>query len=309
MATVLLTGGTGMIGRRLIGALRDRGYDVIILSRKQPSVRDQTPDLSYAQWNIEEGRIDLAAIAKADFIIHLAGAGIAESRWTEKRKQEIVDSRVKSSQLLAKTLQNNPNNVKAVISASAIGWYGADPVVPGKGPFTEDDPPSDNFLGQTCKRWEASIGEVAEQGIRLVVLRTGIVLEHRGGVLAEFEKPLKFGIATILGSGSQVMSWIHIDDLVRLYIKATADEQMRGPYNAVAPVPVSNKDLVMTLASKKRGRWFVPVYVPSFVLRLAFGELSTEVLKSVTVSCRKILDSGFDFHYPEIEKALTALDQ
>jgi uncharacterized protein (TIGR01777 family) len=167
----------------------------------------------------------------------LAGAGIADKRWTKKRKKEIRDSRVKSSGLIVKSLSELPNNVKAVVSASAIGWYGADSVIPNPKPFREDDPPDAGFLGETCREWEAGIEPVTGLGKRLVKLRTAIVMSNAGGALKEFKNPLRFGVAPILGNGRQVMSWIHIDDLVRLYIAAIENEKLEGVYNAAAPYP------------------------------------------------------------------------
>ena len=296
-----------MIGKALTEALLEKNYKVIILSRKVASQQPINENLLYAEWDIPNQIIDKIAIERADYIIHLAGAGIADKRWTKKRKQEIIVSRVKSGELLTKTLQEIPNKVKAVISASAIGWYGADPVIPNPKPFTEDDPADSSFLGETCKQWEESTEPVTQLGKRSVKLRTGIVLSKQGGALKEFEKPLRFGIAAILGNGRQVYSWIHIDDLVRLYITAIEDDNMRGAYNAVTPKPVSNKELTLQLARTKKGSFFIPVYIPSFALKIALGEMSIEVLKSATVSCDKIHYSGFTFLYPTIEAALKNL--
>ena len=195
------------------------------------------------------------------------------------------------------------------MSASAIGWYGEDRFKEPNGekgtrPFVEPDPPALDFLGQTCVKWEESIEPVTSLGKRLVKLRTGIVLSKKGGALDKFRSPLKLGVATILGNGKQVASWIHIDDLTSLYISAIENESMRGVYNAVAPHPVTNKELVVTLAKSKR-RSFIPVHVPTFMLKLMLGEMSVEVLKSATVSAGKILHAGFEFKYPFIEQAIT----
>jgi uncharacterized protein len=307
MATILITGGTGLIGKAITKALLERNYSIIILSRNGSKDQRSMTNLSYAKWSIEEQTIDKDAVAKADYIIHLAGAGVADKRWTKKRKQEIVGSRVKGGELLVKALQENTNNVKAIISSSAIGWYGPDPAIPNPRPFTEDDPADDDFLGQTCKKWEQSLAPISKMNTRLVTLRTGIVLSNDGGALVEFKKPLKFGTAAILGSGKQVISWIHIDDLVRLYITAIENESMNGTYNAVSPNPVSNKELTLQLAKISKGKFFIPIYVPSFILKLVLGELSIEVLKSATVSCDKVHYTGFTFLYPSIESALKAL--
>jgi uncharacterized protein (TIGR01777 family) len=306
MQTILVTGGTGMIGAALTKALLDKGYRVIILSRDAQR-KTAEGNVSFGEWNVKKQSIDQRAIESADHIIHLAGAGIADKRWTIQRKQEIADSRIKGGELIVQSLKTISNNVKSVISASAIGWYGPDPVIPNAQPFMENAPAFDDFLGQTCKAWEDSIAPVASLGKRLVTLRTGIVLSSEGGALQEFRKPLRFGFATILGDGKQMISWIHIDDLVNLYIHAIENEDMRGVYNAVAPKPVSNKKLVLQLARTRKGKFFIPVYVPSFVLKGVLGEMSIEVLKSATVSSTKLQHSGFVYSYPDIAAALTHL--
>jgi uncharacterized protein (TIGR01777 family) len=302
MATVLITGGTGLVGSHLTQQLLQKDYNVIILSRL--SKQSNHTNLSYALWNIEKGFIDEQAIQKADHIIHLAGAGVADKKWTVARKKEIAESRTQSSALIVKTLKEIPNNVRSVVSASAIGWYGADTAESSKRKFSEDKEPDRHFLGETCRLWEASIAPVEELGKRSVKLRIGIVLSEDGGALKEFAKPLKFGIATILSSGKQVISWIHIDDLCRLFIYAIQHEEMKGIYNAVAPFPVNNKELILSLAKKKRGKYFIPVHIPSFALKLVLGEMSIEVLKSATISSTKVQKAGFTFLYPTIKAAL-----
>ncbi len=305
MATVLITGGTGLIGIALGQALLTKGYSVIILSREVAG-KPATGQLSYASWNIEQQSIDKEAFGKADYIIHLAGAGVADKRWTKKRKQEIVDSRVNGSRMMVHSLKTIPHKVKALVSSSAIGWYGPDPVVPNFHPFEETHPADTAFLGDTCRQWEESIDPVSHLGVRLVKLRTGIVLSKKGGALKEFLKPLRFGVAAILGTGKQIISWIHIDDLVKMFIAAIENEILQGAYNAVAPNPVSNKELTLTLA-RSRQRFYIPIHVPSFVLTLVLGEMSIEVLKSATVSAAKIKNTDFEFEFPTIEKALTAI--
>jgi uncharacterized protein (TIGR01777 family) len=302
MTTILITGGTGLTGKALGQALLEKGYNVIILSR-QENKKSAVANLSYATWNVEQQTIDKDAIIQSDYIIHLAGAGVADKRWTKKRKQEIVDSRVNSCKLIVDSLKTIPNKVKAVVSASAIGWYGADPVIPNPSPFTEDAPADKEFLGVTCKLWEESIEPVTELGIRQVKFRIGIVLSNEGGALKEFRKPLQFGVAAILGNGKQIISWIYIDDLVNMYIAAIENENMNGVYNAVAPNPVSNKELTLQLA-RTRKKFFIPLHVPSFVLKVMLGEMSIEVLKSATVSAEKIQQAGFVFNFPDLSSAL-----
>ena len=309
MARVLITGGTGLVGTAVKNLLLQKGYEVVLLTRSTVSKE------GYAHWDINAGTIDATAIAAADYIIHLAGAGVADKRWSVARKQEILDSRTKSSALLVKALQETPNKVKAVISASAIGWYGPDQMNThnnegtAKG-FVETDPSYPDFLGTTCAAWEASIEPVTSPGLqkRLVCLRTGIVLSKQGGALKEFLKPLAVRMAAVLGNGKQMISWIDVRDLAKMFVYAIEHENLSGSYNAVAPSPVSNKTLTKTLASVLYGKFYITTYVPSFVLKIMLGEMSIEVLKSTTVSAQKIQDAGFVFDYPEITKSLSTLD-
>lgn len=315
MATVMITGGTGMIGTALSKMLADNGFNVIILSRnpletaakhdykaRELYFRD-TGKVYYSRWDIDRQYIDPSALAEADYVVHLAGAGVAEKRWTESRKREIVESRVRSSEFIVKALKGNPNKVRAVISSSAIGWYGPDN---GK-PFVETDPHSKDFLGETCSAWEKSISGVTELGKRLVILRTGIVMSNEGGALAEFRKPMRAGVATILGSGNQVISWIHIEDLCRLYMYAIDEKEMNGVYNAVAPNPATNRELTALLSRHVTNDRAFTMKVPAFALKLALGEMSVEVLKSATVSSSKVQASGFQFIYPRLERAIESL--
>jgi uncharacterized protein (TIGR01777 family) len=302
MATVLITGGTGLIGQALTAALVEKGNQVIVLTRNA-AAKKSTPQVRYASWNVAAQTIDRNAIEQTDFIIHLAGANVADGRWTPHRKQEILSSRVASGALLINALKENANNVKAVISASAIGWYGADPQVPNPKPFVETNDAAADFLGTTCVQWEQSIAPVTTVGKRLVILRTGIVLSNKGGAYAEFKKPLRFGMASILGSGNQVVSWIHMDDIVNLYMAAMENSSWQGVYNAVAPQPVSNKILIETIA-KQRGGFYITSHVPELALKVALGEMSVEVLKSATVSARKLEAAGYTFLFPNIATAV-----
>lgn len=281
--------------------MSEKGHDIIILSRSKGA---SNGNLQYAQWNIKNGTIDADAVRSCDAVIHLAGAGVADKRWTAKRKEELLNSRTKSSALLVDILKQDKGRVKTVVSSSAIGWYGPDK---GGNAFVETDPAYSDFLGETCKLWEESISPVEAMGIRLVKLRTGIVLSNEGGALKEFKKPLRFGLASILGSGTQMISWIHIDDMCRMFMHALEHTTAKGVYNAVAPYPVSNKELTLRLAKKMRGNAFITVPVPSFVLKLVLGEMSIEVLKSTTVSAEKIQQTGFQFLYPAIDAALNEL--
>ena len=305
MQTVLITGGTGMIGESLTNTLLEKGYQVIVLTRKLNQISTRLR-LSFAHWNLETGYIDPTALAAADIIIHLAGESVATKRWSTKRKKEILDSRVHSGHLLIKSLKETNHHVHTVIAASAIGWYGPDTPTSKLNGFNESDPVDTHFLGSTCKAWEEALHPLGNMGIRLIQLRIGIVLHKSAGALAEFMKPAKFGIATILGNGQQMVSWIHVLDLCNMMLFAIEHTSIKGIYNAVAPEPVSNKQLVYTL-SKKMTKYYLPIVVPSFVLKLMLGEMSIEVLKSAKVSSAKIQTAGFDFRYPTIESALDQL--
>jgi len=299
MDTVLITGGTGLVGRALSRLLTEVGYRVIILSRRSGTATDNEL-ITYAQWDVSRQTIDIAALQKADYIVHLAGAGVADKRWTSSRKKEIINSRTKSSELLYTSLEKHSNKVRKVISASGIGYYGEDQ----GNAFIETDPPGTDFLGTACVLWEESVLKMKQLGKKVVILRTGIALSKEGGALKEFYKPLKFGFATILGNGEQYVSWIHLHDLVRLYLSAIVNHEQEGIYNAVAPNPVQHKELIMTMAQVAKGKSFVPVYVPSFALKLALGEMSIEVLKSCQVSAAKVTSKGFVFSYPTIKSAM-----
>ena len=302
METVLITGGTGTIGTALTALLRSKGYKVIILSRGE----HQSPDehISYAQWDIDKSYIDPLAIQSADHIVHLAGAGIADKRWTKKRKRLIVDSRVNSGNLIVKALAESQNKVRTLVSASGIGWYGEDKK--NGQPFKESDPAANNFLGETCRVWEDSVRPVEDMGKKLVIFRTGLVFANEGGAFPEFVKPMKYGIAAILGSGRQIVSWIHIDDMVRAYLEAIENSNLKGIYNAVSREAVSNKQLTLKIG-RARGKSFMAMHVPSFVLKVLFGEVSVEVLKSTDVDGSKLRDSGFSLIYPTVDSAINSL--
>ncbi|MEO5907687.1 MAG: TIGR01777 family oxidoreductase [Ginsengibacter sp.] len=307
MPIVLISGGTGLIGTNLSRHLIERGYEIIILSRDKNKT-SHDPKITYSFWNVEKQIIDAEVVQKADYIIHLAGAGVMDKKWTTDYKKKILESRSKSAEIIINCLKENPHQAKTFVSASAIGWYGADskPLDRKEG-FIETDLPANDFLGETCLLWEASVEPVSALEIRLVKLRTGIVLSNNGGAFKEYRAPLNFGVAPILGNGKQVVSWIHIDDLCRMYCEAIENNYLHGSFNAVAPESVSQKTLILTLGQKMRHRFFIPIYVPAFILKLIFGKRSIEILKSATVSNKKIKAMGFTFLYPTIEAAIEEL--
>jgi hypothetical protein len=308
MATILITGGTGMVGRYLFKLLSDAHHQVIIITRKVPeAIEHKTFSHAYALWNPEKYWIEATAIHQADYIIHLAGAGVADERWTKKRKEEIVQSRVQGCKTIVQALNQIPNQVKGVFSASAIGWYGPDTEESRVGGFTENYPADAAFLGDTCRQWEENIQPVTALQKRLAIFRIGIVLDQSGGALPEFLKPLQFRVAAILGSGEQIISWIHLHDLCRMFVYAIENESISGIYNAVAPETVSNRNLNSQLAQHLYGNRFISMPVPALALQIILGEMSIEVLKSATVNSQKIQDAGFKFEYPSVRAAIEQL--
>lgn len=304
MRTILITGGTGLVGKQLSSQLTEKGYHVIILSRKKEET-STLKNVSFAHWDVEKKIIDKTALQAADAIIHLAGAGVMEKKWTQKYQQEILYSRVNTIRFILGELQKNAHKVKVLVSASAIGWYGED-TIPSHF-FTEEEQADGAFLGIVCKAWEAAADEALALGIRVCKLRTGIVLANEGGAYKEFKAPLKFGIAGILGSGKAMVSWVHVDDLCRQYIFALENERMAGSFNAVAPNPVTNKELILKTAKAVKGNFYIPVHVPAVAIKLMLGARSTEILKSTTVSADKIKRIGFDFKYINIDAAVNDL--
>jgi len=300
MQTILITGGTGMLGTYLSNVLLDIGYKVIIIGRSKKE--SKTSNLTYALWNIETQTIDENAIKKADVIINLAGANVGTKRWTAIRKKEIVDSRVKAGNLIVKALKDIPNNVRLVIQASATGWYKKNSTA-----NIETEEANTDFLGTTCKLWEESILPVQQINKRLVILRFGIILSNNGGAFKEFLKPLQFKIAPILGSGNQKISWIHIHDAAKLILHCIEQQSINGIYNAVSPNVTNNKQFILTLAKKVNGNFYLPFYVPAFLLKIIFGEMSEEVLKSTEASCAKIQQTKFSFEFPELENCIQHL--
>lgn len=307
MPIVLISGGSGLIGTHLSKHLVEKGYEVIVLTREKNNT-SSNPKISFSYWNVDKRIIDADIVTKADHIIHLAGAGVMDKKWSNQYKKIILESRTKSAELLISCLNGNEHHVKTFVSASAIGWYGADskPSIRKEG-FIETDPPAMDFLGETCKLWEASVEPVTAAGTRLVKLRTGIALSNDGGAFKEYKMPLRFGIAAILGNGKQIVSWVHIKDLCRMYSEAIENNSLEGSYNAVAPGTVSQKTLMLTLGQKMKNRFFTPIHVPSLFLKLIFGKRSIEILKSTTVSDQKIKEAGFTFLYPSVEAAIDEL--
>lgn len=297
-ATVLLTGGTGFIGEYLTNILLANGFLVSVLSR---SSRNNTDNITYYKWNPDEDYIDEEAITSADYVIHLAGEGIVEKRWTAKRKKAILESRVKPIELIYSVLQKKNKSVKAFVSASAVGIYGAET---SDEICTENSAPANDFLGTTCQKWEEAVNKIESLGIRSVKIRTGIVLGRNEGFLKKLLPSFKMGFGTILGTGKQFLPWIHIEDLCAIYLKAIQDEELNGPYNATVLDNTTNEILSKTLANLLGYSIWLPK-VPAFVLKIVLGEMSIAVLTGKRVSSEKIKESGFHFQFEDLKTALS----
>lgn len=295
MKTILITGGTGLIGSKLSKLLISKGYQVRHLSRNPVS----SELINAYYWDLHKKTIDSNAFNGIDAIIHLAGAGIADEKWTSKRKKEIVNSRVASTQLLFDYVSKMQKPIQTFIAASATGIY---PNSPTK-LFNENAQAATGFLGDCCKLWEDKINLFESIGIRTVKLRTGIVLAKTGGALPKMAKPIKLGVGSAIGNGQQWMSWIDEDDLVNMYLYALENKSLNGAYNAVSPEPCSNKAFTKTLA-KTLHRWILLPKVPAFFIKILLGEMSIIVLGSTKVSAEKILAAGFEFKFENLAKSL-----
>ena len=297
MSTILITGGTGLIGKHLTEFLVKKGYTINILSRSK-TIQSNT-----FYWNVKEGFIEEKAITSADYIIHLAGANIAEKRWTIARKNVLIDSRVESANLLFKKVKKLNPNLKAFISASGIGFYGA---VTSDKIFTEEDKPANDFISKICIEWENSAKQFETIGCRTVILRTGVVFAKAESALQKIAMPIKYGFGTALGNGNQFMPWILINDLCNMYLEAIKNTNLEGIYNAVAPEQITNKQLSKTIATTFKKPFWLP-NTPSFILKLIFGEMAVILLEGSRVSSQKIEKTGFQFQFPTILDALKNL--
>lgn len=299
METILITGGTGVIGRHLSQSLTEKGYMVCMLSRtetKEHGIRNYS-------WDPVSNKIDPEAVAEADCIIHLAGANLGEKRWTRKRKKELYDSRIKTGELILENVRTYGKKLKAFISASATGYYGM--TTSGK-IFSETDEAASDFTGELCRHWENMAERFGETGARTVRIRSGVVLTARGGALGRISTVTRAGLASPLGTGNQYFPWIHVDDLCGIYMKAVADTTMNGAYNAVAPEQITNRDFMKAVAGSLK-RPFIAPNVPSFIMRLVFGEMAGMLLEGSRVSPDKIIRAGFDFRFKSVEAALKDL--
>jgi uncharacterized protein (TIGR01777 family) len=297
--TILVTGGTGLVGTRLTEILQSKNYIVKYLSRSA-GVKNGVESF---KWDIDRGTIDEKAFENVSAIIHLAGAGVADKKWTAQRKKEILDSRTKSTQLIKSTLEKIDHKVENFISASAIGYYGWDT---GGVWVKEGSRFGDDFLAMVTKAWEEEVDAIETLGIRTAKLRIGIVFSEKGAALYELAKPIKYGVGAPLGSGDQYMSWIHIDDLCEMFIYAVENNDVKGVFNAVGPNPETNKTITKAVAQVLGKPCFLP-NVPGFILKIILGKRAAMVLGGSRVSSEKIQSVGFNFKFPELKKALEDL--
>ncbi|WP_410219867.1 TIGR01777 family oxidoreductase [Pedobacter sp.] len=292
---ILITGATGLIGKELVQLLLLHGYKVSILSRHAIS----TTGVDVYLWDIANNQIDLKAFDNVDVLVHLAGESIAAKRWTKRQKKEIINSRVNSANLLFETVKKHQIPLKKFICSSAVGIYGDR----GTEVLTENSRLGNGFLPLCCKLWENAADQFNTLGIDVVKIRTGFVLSDQGGALGPITKMIRWYLGAPLGSGKQLVPWIHLNDLTAIYLKAISNNKMKGTYNACAANPVTNKTLTVEIA-KILKKPILPLHVPSFMLRLLMGKMSILPLMSTLTSNRKLEQTGFSFKFDTLQSAL-----
>jgi uncharacterized protein (TIGR01777 family) len=300
LGKVLVTGASGLVGSRLVRVLSEAGYSVVMLSHSRKT--DKSSGIFH--WDIGRMVIDSEALEGVNYIINLAGAGIADKRWSSERKKEIIDSRVSSAELLHNSIVRGSLNIECYITASATGFYGngtSDRI------YTEDDPPANDFLAQTCRLWEEGADLFLSEGIRTVKVRTGIVLARDGGFMKKISFPAAAGIFGWFGKGRQHFPWIHIEDLCRIYLRALENANFNGPYNAVAPHQVTQKEF-MSIYAKIKGKPALKAGIPSFLIRIILGQMSEMLLNGSRVSNDALKSCGFEYSYPALEEALKEIE-
>lgn len=291
---VIITGATGLVGQRLIPFVKAKGYEVYVLSRK-PS-----QDPNFILWDLKNKTIEVEKLHNTYAVIHLAGAGIADERWTDARKEEIISSRVDSAGLILDKFKEIADLPKVFISASGIGYYGMDT---GSVLVDESSPNTTDFISIVTQKWEQAVAQFTELGSRVVMLRTGIVLAKDGGALPKMAQPIKMFVGSPIASGSQYISWIHIDDLCRLYVEALEHESYQGPINAVADEALTNSEFTIEVAKVLKRPLWAP-NVPEFVLKTIFGEMSSLLIGGNKVSNHKLHKLGFMCTFKKLSAAL-----
>lgn len=295
---ILLTGATGFVGKRVVSRLLASGDEVVVLSRYVPkAILSLGSKCKYYQWSDTNSLPPLEAFEGVDAIINLMGEGIAEKRWDSAQKKKIYDSRIVGTRNLLEAVSQLTHKPKTFVSASAVGIYGNR----GDEEIVEDSSTVDDFLGKVCLDWEAEAKKAEGLGLRLAIIRTGVVLGKGGGALAKMLPIFKLGMGGPVGSGKQYMSWIHVDDLAAMYIEAAKNSSYSGIYNGTAPEPVSSKEFAKVLGHAIHRPAFAPA--PSFALKLVFGEMSQVLLDGQKVIPKRALENRFSFRYPKLEAA------
>lgn len=291
----LITGGSGLVGSNITQQILKNKDEVNWLT----SSKKENKEVNSFNWNIYKNQIDSACFQNVDVIIHLAGAGVADKKWTAERKKELIESRIKSTQLLFDAVKLLAIKPKAIISASAIGIYKnkEDELV------NEESEVGNDFLADLTNQWEKAVNQFETIGIRVVKLRIGIVLSDKGGYLKKVAAPAKYGFAAALGNGKMITSWIHISDLANMFIFASKNENMKGVFNAVAPHPVTNSEITKQIAHALNRPYFLP-NIPALIIKFAFGEMAAVILMSQNISSSKIEKAGFKFEFEEVKVAL-----
>lgn len=294
---VLITGANGMLAKQLAQQLEEE-YAVRFLTRKK------TRDNEYL-WDINKHYIDPKALTGVTGVIHLAGASIAEKRWTKKSKQIILSSRVDSADLILKELKKQQISIDTFISASAIGYYGSKTT---DAVFNEESPKGNDFLSDVCSEWERAAATFRSDGIakRVIIVRSGIILALNDGALTKIMKPIKYGLGSCLGTGNQFMPWVHIEDLVGIFKFILDDKKISGTFNAVSPQHVTNKELTKTIA-KLMNRPLILPNIPKFLIKIIFGELAATLLEGSKISSKKISNAGYKFKHEKLSEALSNL--
>ncbi|WHF52000.1 TIGR01777 family oxidoreductase [Chryseobacterium gotjawalense] len=294
---ILITGGTGLVGNELVKKLEEHQHSVRILSRSKSNAKNEF------YWNVAEKKIDEKAFENLDCIIHLAGANISE-RWTDSYKKEMHSSRIDSANLLFDYCRKKGIHLKSFISASGINYYGtfnSDRILTEDSGIVKTD-----FLAKLCEDWEKAADQFSEISDRIVCLRTAMVLSKEGGAFPMLKKTIDLNMGSAVGSGKQWMNWIHIDDLVNMYVTAVENSAINGKYNAVADETLTNKDFMKKLA-KASDKFFLPLNVPSFILKTVLGEMSSIILEGTRADNKKIKSQGFDFKYSHLDDAFKTL--
>ncbi|KFC17962.1 TIGR01777 family oxidoreductase [Epilithonimonas lactis] len=296
MKKILISGATGLVGKKIARKLFERGYQVEILVRSKP----QNSDFRSYEWNYEKKFLEGGALDNTYIFIHLAGASISK-RWTKTYKEEVYKSRVDSAQFIFEEMQKRKIYPEAVISSSAAGIYGQ---TTSQQIFTENDQHANDFLGNVCKDWEEKAFQFQELGSRVVCVRTSTVLSEKGGALEVLKKPIELNVGAALGTGDQYFPWIQIDDLVNIYVKAVEDVSMNGAYNASAPDFINNRELTRKIASHLGKKLWLP-NIPKFIIKTVLGEMSVLALEGSRISSNKIENAGFKFQYNNLDAALS----